>query len=109
MTSSRRLASQEWEIVTTPTKGTEYPERAGYRENHPTWCRVPVKLDEMMETMESKCNDGLRKAGHPEMIKEELVAGRLYACCLLPCPPQPVPDHAHHYLHSSPDHALLQP
>jgi len=68
----------EWTIVTTPSKDTEYPERTGYREKFASWCRVPTKLNDMMEAMEEKCNALLRKDGHSEMIKEELVGGRLY-------------------------------
>ena len=75
-------AKTEWEVVVKPDKAKieaqSYPERDGYREQHPDWCRVPVKLDEMMKAMEEKCNERLRKDGHSEMIREELVAGRLY-------------------------------
>ena len=31
-----------------------------------------------MEVMEKQCNEKLRKDGHSEMIREELVGGRLY-------------------------------
>ena len=71
-------AETEWAIVVKPNKETDYPERVGYRERHPGWCRVPSKLDDMLQAMEANCNERLRKDGHSEMIKEELVAGRLY-------------------------------
>ena len=70
----------EWEIVTSPQKKPQaaYPERFGLRESKPEWCRVARPLSEMEEQMEVQCNAKLRKAGHAEMIVEELVAGRLY-------------------------------
>lgn len=68
----------EWLIVVNPSKDVEYPERQGYRERHPNWCRIPTKLDDMLAVMETKCNERLRKDGHSEMIVEELIAGRLY-------------------------------
>ena len=71
-------AATEWRFCVGPDKSAEYPERAGYKENSPTWCRVPIKLEDMMEAMEKQCNERLRKDGHSELIKEELVAGRLY-------------------------------
>ena len=37
-----------------------------------------MKTEEMMEVMEKQCNEKLRKDGHSEMIREELVGGRLY-------------------------------
>ena len=75
-------ARTEWEVVVKPDKQkvetAAYPEREGYRESSPKWCRVPTRLDDMMKAMEEKCNERLRKDGHSELIKEELVAGRLY-------------------------------
>ena len=69
----------EWELTVAPIKEKAYPERQGYREHSPTWCRIPRTLDDMSNEMESSCNSKLRKDGHSEMIKEELVGGRLYS------------------------------
>jgi hypothetical protein len=77
-TGTATNSETEWCVVVKPEKGVEYPEREGYREHHPTWVRVPRPLDAMMADMESFCNERLRKDGHSEAIKEELVAGRLY-------------------------------
>ena len=60
----KTTSEQEWQIVTAPDASVTYPERAGYREHHPTWCRLPRGLKEMMEDMETKCNERLRKDGH---------------------------------------------
>ncbi|KOO33679.1 ankyrin repeat protein [Chrysochromulina tobinii] len=68
----------EWRCVVCPKKGEEFPERPGYAENNKLWCRVPTALEEMLKAMEEKCNALLRKDGHSELIKEELVGGRLY-------------------------------
>ena len=69
---------QEWKIVVCPEDGVEYPERDGYKERFPSWCRVPRTLADMLGGMEEKCNAKLRVDGHSEMIREELVAGRMY-------------------------------
>ncbi len=71
-------SATEWEVVSAPSRGTTYPERDGYREKKPEWCRRLKSLDEYMEVMEVECNQKLRKAGHSELIREELVGGRLY-------------------------------
>ena len=72
-------SATEWTVVCAPVKGETYPERAGYRDGpKASWCRLPMALDEMMKAMETECNVRLRKDGHSEMIKEELVGGRLY-------------------------------
>ena len=88
-------------VVVKPEDGKDYPERKGYRETNPVWCRLPKKLDAMMVVMEEACNSKLRKEGHSELIREELVGGRLYtgpvragggalpcsaACPILVCP-----------------------
>ena len=74
-------AEIEWEVVCSPSKdASQYPERQGYRDSHPTWCRVPKALAEMLELMEAQCNSKLRAGGHSEMILEELVGGRLCEC-----------------------------
>ena len=71
-------AETEWTVVCCPVKGADYPERTGYREHHPSWCRVPTTLDVIVHQMEEQCNKRLRAAGHSELILEELVGGRLY-------------------------------
>ena len=68
----------EWALVTNPVKGTEYPERANYREKHKELCRVPITLEKALEMMEEQCNEKLRADGHSEMIVEEYIGGRLY-------------------------------
>ncbi len=70
-------AETEWEAVIAP-RPQMYPERRGFREQHPEWCRVLKPLEEMINTMETDCNRRLRDDGHTEMIIEELVGGRLY-------------------------------
>ena len=55
-----------------------YPEREGFRKYHREWCRAIRPLDEMMEDMEREANVQLRSEGHTEVIKEELIGGRLY-------------------------------
>ena len=69
----------EWEIVIAPKRRPDtpdgmYPERQGMRSSNPEMCRVPTPLPEMVEVMEDYANAPLRKAGHAEMIVEELVA-----------------------------------
>ena len=61
-----------------PVKGKQYPERESYRAEHPEWCRAVQPMDRSLELMETECNAKLRKAGHSELIKEELVGGRMY-------------------------------
>ena len=68
----------EWEVVCAPVKEAQYPERVGYRERHPSWCRVPTPLARMLVAMEEHCNCTLRAKGHSELILEELIGGRLY-------------------------------
>ena len=61
----------EWEVVYSPRHGATYPERAGFPEHHPEWCRKFTTIDTMEVKMESECNDPLRRAGHSELIREE--------------------------------------
>lgn len=75
----------EWEVVVDPKpqpaglpEDALYPERTGLRESNPEWCRKPVPLATLMENMKNNCNMQLAKDGHSEVIKEELVGGRLY-------------------------------
>lgn len=56
-----------------------YPERHGFREQCPEWCRKPVPLKQMWTITESTVNEKLKKAGHSLMIKEEVAGGRLCA------------------------------
>lgn len=55
-----------------------WPERVGFREEHPAWCRQHKTLAELMELLETRANAKLRSGGHAELIKEELLGGRLY-------------------------------
>ena len=71
-------AETEWAVVCAPQQSVLYPERAGYREAHPGWCRVVTPLEAMLQAMEERCNVRLRAGGHSELIVEELVGGRLY-------------------------------
>ena len=75
----------EWEIVVDPkpqpaglSEVELYPERSGLRESNPEWCRKPMPLATLMEDMKNNCNMKLAKDGHSEVMKEELVGGRLY-------------------------------
>ena len=74
-----RTSSQtEWEIVVAPDMQKEYPERGnGFVEAHPDWVRQLVGLEEMRVRMTEQ-NKKLQAAAHPELIVEELIAGRLY-------------------------------
>ena len=65
-------SDKEWAVVVAPEKGFAYPERAGYKEKHPEWCRQPLSLEQMLTLMEEQCNSRLRKDGHSEMILEEI-------------------------------------
>lgn len=67
----------EWEVVVKPQKDKGYPEREGTG-SHEQMSRSILALDTMLERMEVECNSKLRKAGHSELIKEELVGGRMY-------------------------------
>ena len=55
-----------------------WPEREGFRTAHPEWCRSHKTLEELTELLEVKANSKLRAHGHAELIKEELIGGRLY-------------------------------
>jgi hypothetical protein len=38
----------EWEFVVSPQSAQEYTERGGtFREEHPEWCRKPIKFKEL--------------------------------------------------------------
>ena len=81
-------SATEWEVVINPKEETRgrfrdhgletYPERKDFRELYPDWCRAIRPIDEMMDVMETECNARLRHEGHTELIREELVGGRLY-------------------------------
>ena len=71
-------SEKEWEFVTTPQENYDYSERGGrFREEHPTWCRKPLPLDNFEERMR-ELNKKLDANGHTQMVVEELVGGRLY-------------------------------
>ena len=75
------VPSVEWEFVAKPdiSQPDRYVERGGsFRQDHPSWCRKPEPLD-VYEGKMQVVNGKLVKAGHSELIKEELVAGRLCA------------------------------
>ena len=78
----------EWEFVVSPQPTQPYPERRGFHTEHPEWCRRPRGIGSMLEAMEVQCNERLRKAGHSELIREELIGGRLCAFTrAAPCMP----------------------
>ena len=59
-------SATEWEIVVDPKFDPErgfkdYPERKGFRREHPEWCRVHRPLEEVLEAMELHANRKLRK------------------------------------------------
>ena len=74
----------EWDFAYRPTERVylreeeEWPERKGFKDAHPNWCREYRSLDDLMELLEVKANSKLRAEGHSELIKEELLGGRLY-------------------------------
>ena len=87
----------EWEAVVKPEKDKAYPEREGTG-SHERMHRSILGLDTMLERMEVECNSKLRRAGHSELIKEELVGGRMYTGELarrrLSYSPRPHPPYA---------------
>ena len=70
----------EWRFAHAPdmSGATDYPERVGFKQDHPGWCRSPKPMDELMEMLEVQANAKLRKEGHNELMLEEVLAGRLY-------------------------------
>jgi hypothetical protein len=57
--------STAWRALSSPRRvpyvvQVEYPERKGFREHFPHWCRVPQGLDKMKATMEEEANGKLR-------------------------------------------------
>ena len=70
----------EWEFAYLGAMPlTEYPERKNFREKHPSWCRKPVPIRELMENLlEKEANSKLRAENMAEVILEEFLAGRLY-------------------------------
>ena len=79
-------SATEWEFVVEPNAAPEhYAERGGnFRAEHPDWCRKPLALSVFEEKVQHK-NAELREAkqAEVELIKEELVGGRL---CAAPSP-----------------------
>ena len=45
----------EWRFAYTPEalEGS-YPERVGFKEEHPDWCRQPKSMEELMELLEGQ-------------------------------------------------------
>lgn len=76
--SSRSTSALEWELIVAPSPGALPPEREGnFRMLHPTWCRGIRPFAELESEMERR-NVDLRALGHAEMVREELIGGRLY-------------------------------
>ena len=83
LTSCSKL---EWQMVVAPDLGKSYPERIHFKtrtgeELFPDLCRRPKTMRQMEELMVDK-NERLDHAGHTMMIIEEVIAGRLYTCCV---------------------------
>ncbi|EOD32716.1 hypothetical protein EMIHUDRAFT_230507 [Emiliania huxleyi CCMP1516] len=72
----------EWEFVVAPViedQDSPYAERGGdFRTAHREWCRKPEPLLVYEKKMADEMNPRLVEAGQAPLIKEELVAGRLY-------------------------------
>lgn len=68
----------EWDFAHNADPTKAYPERVGFAENHPEWCRQCKSMDALMELLETKANSKLRKEGSTELVWEELLGGRLY-------------------------------
>lgn len=73
-------SATEWEFAYDGKKDPRsYPERKDFREKHQEWCRKPVPVRDLMEELlEKHCNGRLREEGHPLVILEEFLGGRLY-------------------------------
>ena len=72
-------SSIEWEFVVNPKLPKKegdaaviYPERDGIPEGIR---RKPLALKSLMDRAEELCNSKLRKDGHSELIREEVVGG----------------------------------
>ena len=59
-----------------PNKGKAYPEREDMR-SQPQHCRRPLPPEAFAERLAER-NSKLRALGHPELMLEEQIAGRLY-------------------------------
>ena len=73
------ISALEWEFVFDPNTSDQnrYVERGGtFKDEHPGWCRKPEPLSVYIEKM-GDVNRRLKNAGQAELIKEELIAGRL--------------------------------
>ena len=64
-TGAVTTSETEWKFIVAPEKGVDYPERAGYREHHPTWCRVALKLDDGVSAVEQTPRLPARRRGGP--------------------------------------------
>ena len=72
------LSEQEWEFVLAPSQKKEYAERGGdFRAEHPEWCRQALPLG-VFELRMAQVNRKLAAKGLAQLIKEEVVGGRLY-------------------------------
>ena len=73
----RTTSRDEYEFVVSPIRGKAYPERATLRPT-PSKCRRPLSLDELWAAVTPR-NAALRDLREPELIREEVVGGRLYS------------------------------
>ena len=74
-------SANEWSVAYAPEPGVVYPEREGFRENSPQYCRKPKPISSFFVeggVVETAANARLRAEGHTEVILEEVLAGRLY-------------------------------
>ena len=73
----------EWQFAYAPDcREGAYPERAGFAEAHPNWCRIPKPLDELMECLETVANSKLRSEGHNELVRAHAWAHARTRACL---------------------------
>ena len=72
----RTTSRDEFEFVVRPQPGKEYPERADII-GHPELCRQPHPPESFLSVLHLK-NAQLEAEGHPVLMKEEQIAGRLY-------------------------------
>eukprot|EP00966_Prymnesium_polylepis_P098240 2275265-Prymnesium_polylepis.1 len=70
-------SASEWQFVVEPQQDRVYPERAGFAEAHPQWCRRPLQLEHFKPKMD-EINGLLLGMSQEPIIVEELVSARLY-------------------------------
>ena len=73
----RTTSRDEYEFVVRPVLGKAYPERAALR-GTPNKCRRPLSVDELWEAVAPR-NAALRQLREAELLREEVVGGRLYS------------------------------